>query len=133
MAVSVIFKGIVIAFFAALAAWIPIAGLMALEVDVGLIPSYSALLLPLAMLGSYAIGLPISLLVYFLAGPSLTAAPGIVFLMANLAGAMMTLTGFFLAERSGMMLLGLPAWLAANVFALLGWLWILKPRTAVKE
>ncbi len=127
MTIGLILRALLIALLAALAAWLPLAVLVALDIDVGIIPSYSVLLLPLALFGSFALGLPIALLVYWLAGKSLTGSPKTVFMMANLAGVMMMLASFVLAGESGIRLLGIPSWIAANVYALLGWFWILKP------
>ena len=84
-------------------------------------------ILPVALLGSYAIGFPIALLVYALAGRQLGRSPANVGLVAGLASVVMILASIVIGGASGVLIFGVPATLAAVVFAVLGWFWILKP------
>ena len=84
-------------------------------------------LLPLALLGSFAVGLPIALLTFWLAGKELMQSPSPVFFAANLAGIMLIMVTFLLGDLIGAVFYGLPSLMAANVFAFLGWFWILRP------
>lgn len=122
-------KLLAIAFVAAVLSWLPVAGSFWLGANEqhswGI--EMPLRLFPIALIGSFGVGFPIAALVYFLAKDQLRKAPGILFLIANLAGTMMILTSYFLTDASGMLLLGVPSLIAANVFALLGWFWILKP------
>ena len=115
-------KSVVIAVFAAIAAWLPWAVLNA--ADGGL----SLTLLPIALIGSLAVGLPVALLTYHLAGNELRKSPKNVFLAANFAGVVMLLVTSLLGSLFGGMFFGIPSMIAANVFALFGWFWILKPQ-----
>ncbi|MEL6487360.1 MAG: hypothetical protein AAFQ13_09470 [Pseudomonadota bacterium] len=114
-------KSAAIALIAGVLAWLPYGALNA--IDGGL----SVSLLPIALLGSFAIGLPIALVCLYLAGTHLRRSPGTVFLMANFAGAVLLLASYVLGQGSGLIALGAPSVIAANTFALLGWFWILKP------
>ncbi len=112
----------VVALVAAVAAWLPMGILNG--IDGGL----TFQLFPIALLGSFAVGLPIALLCFFLAGVHLRGSPKTVFLMANLASVMLMLASFAIADQFGVIFLGIPSAIAANVFAALGYLWILKPQ-----
>lgn len=80
-----------------------------------------------ALLGNFAIGLPVALLVYFLSGRQLVRFPSIIGIIALLAGIMSMLASFVIAEREGVLFLGIPSLISAAVFAGLGWLWIIRP------
>ena len=114
-------KSVAIASIAAIAAWAPWAFLNQTDA------SQSASVLPVAFLGSFAVGLPIALLTYFLARTQLHKTPSIVFIAANLAGAVMVLVTYLLGDLFGGLFFGLPSLIAANVFATLGYFWIIKP------
>jgi hypothetical protein len=73
------------------------------------------------------IGLPVAFLCFVLTHRKIANSPGIVFLMANLAGVVMVLTCYFAFGYNSMFSFGLPAVLAANVYAILGWFWVVKP------
>ena len=76
---------------------------------------------------SVMLGLPIALLVFWMAHKHLVQSPNTLAMIALLAGIMMVLASFVIGERQGVILLGVPASIAAVTYALLGWLWILKP------
>lgn len=114
-------KSVVVAFVAAIAAWLPWGVFSALEDGI------SFELLPIALLGSYAVGLPIALLCIFMAGKHLRETPAVVFLMANLAAVTLLIASYAIADLFGFIFLGIPSFLAANVFAMMGWFWILRP------
>ena len=117
----VLAKSLVIALVAGVAVWLPFAAIGAMTGDIGLF------LLPLALLGSFAVGLPVALLCFFLAGKELRRAPSTVFLMANCAGFVLLTSSAVLGDLLGLIMLGVPSFVAANIFAALGWFWILKP------
>ncbi|BDI61147.1 hypothetical protein [Qipengyuania nanhaisediminis] len=127
MILVVIAKSVAIAAVAALAAWLPMAILFASGTDGSSGATFAVQLLPVALLGSFAIGLPVALLVLFLASDTLIRKIGAVLMAANLARVMMILVTSLLWGQFGALFYGVPSWIAANVFALLGWLWILKP------
>jgi len=114
-------KSIAIAIIAAIAAWAPWVFINQSDV------SLSASVLPIALLGTFAVGLPIALLTYYLARAQLHKTPSIVFIAANLAGAVMVLVTYLLGDLFGGLFFGMPSLIAANVFAALGYFWIIKP------
>ena len=48
-------------------------------------------------------------------------------MVAVLAGIMLMLASFVLADEAGVLVLGIPAFIAVITFAVLGWFWILRP------
>lgn len=48
-------------------------------------------------------------------------------MVAVLAGIMMILTSYVIGDEMGVLVLGIPAFLAALTYGILGWFWILKP------
>ncbi|MEP3420708.1 MAG: hypothetical protein ABJN35_03165 [Erythrobacter sp.] len=120
---AVIGKANIVALLAAVAAWLPM-GILFYSSNGGL--NFNLLLL--ALLGSFAVGLPVALLCFFMAGDYLRRSPKTVFLMANFAGIMLMLTSYAFADSFGLVFFGGPSLIAANVFAALGYLWIIKPQ-----
>lgn len=118
----------VISVLAGVAAWVP--AVFVFDTGPGsILPRYYTLrFLPVALAGSCGIGLPVAALCLYLAGAHLRRSPGTVFLMANFAGAVLLLASYVLEQEFGLIALGVPSVIAANTFALLGWLWILKPQ-----
>ncbi|MEP3051746.1 MAG: hypothetical protein ABJP48_02030 [Erythrobacter sp.] len=104
------------------------AGMMTWDMDATSRFEMGLEMLPLALLGSFAVGLPVALLTYFFAAKRLTSSPLTLLLIANLAGIVLILASFALADVFGAFFLGLPSWLAANVFGVIGWFWIVKPQ-----
>lgn len=131
--VNILFKAAVIALVAALVTGVPMAILLAWDIETSLVPTFISRLIGLAMLGSFAVGLPIALIVFFLAGSELAKNRSSVFIAANLAGVMLLITTALLGGMIGAVFYGLPSLVAANVFGALGWLWILKPMRASYE
>lgn len=84
-------------------------------------------LFPFALIGCYAVGMPIALLIHALAGRQLARSLAAVFLIALLASIMMLLASFVIGGGDAMIILGIPASIAAFIFAGLGWLWFLEP------
>jgi len=115
-------KSILIATCAGIAAWLPVA-LTLFGTDFGA----SFPLIYLALLGSFAVGLPIALLTLFLAGKAMSDRIGTVMTAANCGGFMLLLVTAVLGGPFGVLYYGVPSWIAANVFGLLGWFLILKP------
>lgn len=114
-------KSGLIALLAACAAWLPWAGLN------GFTMTEIWLGLQVALLGTFIVGLPIALLTYFLARKQLAASPTTVFLVANFAGAVMLIVTVLLGDVFGGIFVGIPSWIAANTFAVLGYFWIIRP------
>ena len=48
-------------------------------------------------------------------------------MIAVLAGIMMVLASYAIGEGGGILFLGIPAFLAALTYGILGWFWILRP------
>ncbi len=113
-------KSVGIAALAALAALVPAA----ISLNDG---SYWIAFIYVALIGSFGVGLPVAALVYWFARRELLRRPALVFLFANLAGAILALTSALLGDLFGLWAFGLPSLLAANTFAMLGWLWIIRP------
>lgn len=80
-----------------------------------------------ALLGSFAIGLPVALLTHMLAGKHIVRFPSTLALIAGLAIIVMTIASFVVAGAAGIVYLGLPAAFACLTFAGLGWIWIIRP------
>ncbi len=127
MTLNVIGKAMLIALCAAIAAWLPVAIMMTTGLDSGLRAAMALSLLPLALLGSFAIGLPISLIAFLWTKNHVMTSVTTLFVMANLAGIVLILTSFVLLKEEGVYILGIPSFIAANTFAILGWLWIIRP------
>ncbi len=126
-----IVKSVVIAVCAGFAAAIPVVVVNAVDsyiLDTPMFqPMVFSLYLSVAMLGCFAIGLPIALLTYFLAGKHMVRFPTTLPLAAFLSVIVMTIASFVIAGPEGIVLLGFPAALSAATFAGLGWLWIIRP------
>lgn len=120
-------KSVAIAVVAALVAWLPMAVLVTWDMDLELRVPTAIRLLSVSLLGTLAIGLPVTLLTYFLARKELEKSFKTVLLTANLAGIVMLLVTTVLGNLFGGFVFGIPSILAANTFAVLGWFWIIKP------
>ena len=122
-------KALIIALCAAIAAWLPVAMLFAFAAGMGVDDLQAVLIrfFSFAALGSFAVGLPVALLTFQLAGHQLASKMSNVFVAANLGGVMLLLVTALLGETFGALFYGLPCVIAANIYALLGWFWILKP------
>lgn len=80
-----------------------------------------------SLTGSFAIGLPVALLVFWMSHRHLAASPTVLAMIVVLAGIMMLLASFVIGDAEGMIVLGVPAFLAAATFGVLGWFWIIRP------
>ena len=104
---------------AAVVAWLPMAILLTLDMDANLAWSYALNLLLLPLAGSALVGLPVALLLLKkLDRPSLPT----LLLWANAFGVLLVFLAFILGQGFGAIFLGLPCVLAANAFAIFGWL-----------
>ena len=83
--------------------------------------------LMLTLFASFAIGLPIALLTFLFSSQHLAKSPTALAMVCVLAGIMMVLASFALADQRGVVTLGIPAFIAALTYGILGWFWILKP------
>lgn len=120
-------KAIIIAICAALVAW---GYLLAFSQYSGgdlATPGYRGVMLYGSLIGSFAIGLPVALLVFWLSHRHLVGSPFTLAIIVVLSGIMMILASFVIGDSGGVIVLGLPAFMAAATFGLLGWFWILKP------
>ncbi len=129
MTIAVLGKAIIIAFMAALTAWLfPVAYLVSTGDSLNLNPASPVRQgSTIALLGSYGVGMPVSLLTYFLARRHLMQSPMTLFTIASLAGVMMILVCLVFGDGFLALMFGVPSLIAALVFATLGWFWILKP------
>lgn len=125
-------KSIVIAILAAVAAWAYLFaltlyqdGLQAADWVTGEASVGSFLV---ALLGTFAVGLPIALFTFLWSGKHLAQSVTTLAMVAVLAGIMLVLASYVLASDAGVLMLGIPAFIAAITFAVLGWYWILKPK-----
>jgi hypothetical protein len=109
---------------AAVVAWLPMAILLTQDTDSDLAIGLAARLLLLPMIGSFLIGLPLALLV-------LRQSSNLHFrkllMIANGAGMALVFVSFLFGHVFGAFFYGLPSILAANAFAILGWLLIVRP------
>ena len=124
---GVLAKSILIAACAAAIAWLPVGIMFTAEMGPEIVMSGLGLLFKFAMLGSFAVGLPIALLVFWLAGGQLAQNPSILATVVALSCVMLLLASFVIGGVPVMFLNGLPCVLAALTYGVLGWLWILKP------
>ncbi|MEM7664476.1 MAG: hypothetical protein AAF250_01345 [Pseudomonadota bacterium] len=127
MNLTLIGKALLIAFAAAVAAWLPMAALLTIDTEWALKAPYGLKLFQIALLGSFAIGLPVALMIYALAGRSLAAMPSTIFLIGLTSGLVLIVTSFFVAGEIGVLFLGMPSFFAANTFAVLGWFFVIRP------
>ena len=124
---NVLGKSVVIALCAAFAAWLYLLAMARYSGADLFETSYSVLTLQGSLLGSLTIGLPISLLTLSMARRHLLESPKTLAMIVALAGVMMVLASYTLAEREGMIMLGIPAFLAALIYGVMGWFWIMRP------
>ncbi len=122
-------KFLTIALFAALAAW----SFMALWMLIDSLNSTSDIrqtiiaTFHIALLGSYAVGLPVAVLVFAMSKKHLIQSPTTLFMIATLSGIMMALASLVIGDAGAALLFGMPSFIAAMTYAVLGWFWILKP------
>ena len=84
-------------------------------------------LVAVSVMSSFLIGLPVALLIFALSWRQLMNSPTQMAMTTVLAGIMMVLTSFAIGDEAGVLLLGIPAFIAALTYGILGWFWILKP------
>ena len=128
---ALIGKSIVIAFLAAVAATTYIFAGFGLALGPGdAITLHSEPLLVMfgvALVGCFAIGLPIAFLTFAFSARHLAQSPTTMAMVTVLAGIMMVLASYVVADETGVYTLGIPAFIAALTFGVLGWYWILRP------
>ena len=127
MTLAVFGKSIIITICAALMAW---GYLLAFSLYSGgdlAAPGSRGIMLYGSLIGSFAIGLPVALLVFWMSRDHLAASPVTLAMFVVLAGIMMLLASFVIGDVEGMIVLGTPAFLAAATFGVLGWFWIIRP------
>ena len=132
MSLALIVRFALIAFVAAIAAWIPVAASFVFDGAAFGVVFYLGLFVP-ALLGSFTIGYPVALLAFYLSWRHLVASPTTLAMVSVLAGIMMLLTSYAIAEEEGVLALGIPAFIAALTYGILGWFWILRPLRASEQ
>ena len=125
MSLDFVIRSVAVTVMAALAAWLPMAILLTFDMDSDLVISLAVRLLLLPLVGSFLIGLPLALLV--LRQSSKLNLPKLL-LIANGAGIALVFLAFLFGHVFGAFFFGLPSLLAANAFAIFGWLLIVRPR-----
>lgn len=120
-------KSVLIAIAAALAAWLYLLGFAGISGGELSTRGYVGVMLYGSLAGSFGLGLPIALMVYWMASHHLAQSPKLLAMIALLAGIMMILASYVIGQEEGVVLLGMPAFFAALTFGGLGWLWIVKP------
>ena len=120
-------KSIVIALVAAGVAWVYLLAFARFNGSENTVPAYPAMALYGSMLGSFMIGLPVSVLVFWMSHKHLVKSPTTLAMIAVIAGIMMILASFVVGDREAVLVMGVPAFLAAITFGVCGWFWILKP------
>lgn len=127
--IALLGKTVVIALCAAVAAWGYIHLLVAFDGSASgtLDSETSGLALMFALVGCFAIGLPIALLIYVFSAQHLARSVTTLAMVAVLCGVMLVLASFVVGGEAGAILIGVPAFIAAITFAVLGWFWILRP------
>jgi len=124
---ALVAKAIVIALLSALVAWFPAAIFWTLDLGPELKLATMMKMLSIALLGSFCVGLPVAAITLILARNFLISRPATVLIMANFAAAMMALASYALGGIFAVLMLGAPAFLAANTYATLGLVWIIHP------
>ena len=127
--IALVAKGVMIAFLAAGASWAYLFGLTlyqghGIEWALGEASLGSFLV---SLVGTFAIGLPIALFAYRFSGPQMARSFTTLAMVAVLSGIMLVLASFVVADSAGVLVLGIPAFIAALTFGVLGWFWILRP------
>jgi hypothetical protein len=113
--------------FAGIAAWLPVMFMFETGSNSVLPRFYTLRFLPVAIAGSFGIGFPVALLTFLFSWRHLAQSSATLAIVAVLAGIMMILTSYAIADEEGVFLLGIPAFVAALTYGILGWFWILKP------
>ena len=117
-------RSLIVTFLAAVVAWLPMAILLTIGIDANLALPLAGRLLLLPILGCAFVGLPLALIV-FRYSPELTLRR--LLLLANAAGVLVTFTMTVLGGGFAAFFYGMPSLLAANGFAVFGWLLIIRP------
>ena len=114
-----VIRCLIVTIAAAVVAWLPMAILLTLDMDANLAWAYALNLLLLPLAGSALIGLPVALLLLRkLDRPSLLT----LLLWANALGGLLVFLSFIVLQGFGAIFLGVPSVIAANAFAVFGWL-----------
>lgn len=124
---TLIGKSVLIAIAAALAAWFYLIGFAGISGGELSTRGYIGVMLYGSLAGSFGLGLPIALMVYWMTRKHLVQSPKLLAMIALLAGIMMILASYVIGQQEGVVLLGMPAFFAALTFGGLGWFWIVKP------
>jgi hypothetical protein len=95
-----------------------------MDANMALIAAFE--LLPYSLVACALIGLPISLILFWKLDQSSLSK---LLVLANLVGGLVVALTFGLGHAFGAILIGVPSLLAANAFALFGWLLVV-PRTS---
>lgn len=126
--ITLLAKSLLIAVGAAITSTLCLAAILYARGEVGyLTPGYSLEIFKLAAMGCFVIGLPIAGLIFLFSGKHLARSFTTSAMVGALSGIMMVLASFVVGAEMGVAILGIPAFMAALTFTVLGWFWILKP------
>lgn len=126
MSVGFVVRCLTVTVAAAVVSCLPMAILLTIGMGANLALIAAFELLPYALVVCTLIGLPISLLLFWkLDQPSLLK----LLVLANLVGGLFVALTFGLGHAFGAIYIGVPCLMAANAFALFGWLLVV-PRTS---
>ena len=117
-------KCLAVTILAALVAWLPMAILLTIGIDANLATPLAGRLLVLPILGCTLVGLPLAFIIVRRTS-ELSLAKLLIF--ANAAGTLLALACAIPGGGFAAFFYGLPSLLAANAFAIFGWILIAKP------
>ncbi|MEM9084569.1 MAG: hypothetical protein AAGB23_01435 [Pseudomonadota bacterium] len=117
----------VISLLGGIAAWLPVTFAFETGPDSVLPRYYTLRFLPVSIAGSFGVGFPIALTVYFLAREPLSHSFSTVLLIAVLSSVVIALTAAIIFDGSAALIFGVPTLFATLTYSVLGWFWILRP------
>lgn len=118
---------VVIAVLAAIVAWLPSAVLVTSGMDAELRLGTAFRLLLFALFASFMIGLPVASLFVLFGKSTFAGGYSDIALVGFAAGAVLVIATLIFGGTFGALFIGTPAFLAANIYAALGWFWIFRP------
>jgi hypothetical protein len=107
---------------------LPMAVLLTLEMDADLKLFQGAKYVFISLLGNLLIGLPMALFCYCFVLRAKDIGLGKLLLISNAIAIVLGFILFILGGNFSLLFLGLPVWLAANTFAVVGWFLVVKPQ-----
>ncbi len=123
-------RAVLVTLLAAVISGLPMATLLTWGMEPGLRLFAAARLFLVAIIGSFLIGLPISLATYGLLNSNQQCGVWTLVVIGNLAAIALALLAGSAAGIFGLVFYGIPILIAANVFAVAGWFIVMKPTRA---